>query len=259
MFSIQHIIWFCICLIAIILTMYLLLKYKPSIKNVLTVACILRVIGDMVKVFSTIEMIPNSAGTAVYPYLKLQFLPLHLCGLQIVFLFYARFTKNETGRKAALAFMYPTCTIGGFLSLILPSIFTDSISLSQAFTHPLAYQFFLYHTMLVIVGLYIALSKEVKLNTKSYFQTLLILFATAYLSIYINSMCAVPTYINNELISVDYMTNFFNTIVPPIDITLTTIEQWFTYIIIMILIAIILMAIFYIPFFIKDYKEEQKN
>lgn len=254
MFSIEHIIWIFICIFIIVITTYFLSKYKPSIKSVLTVACILRVIGDMVKVFSTIEMVPNTLNGLMVPYLKLQYLPLHLCGLQVVFLFYTRFTKNEKGRSAVLAFMYPTCMIGGFISLVLPSIFTDSLSVSQAFTHALSYQYFLYHTLLVIVGIYIPLSKEVKLNTKSYFATLIILFSVAYLAIYVNSMCAVPVFDGKEVIAVNYITDFFSLTYTPIGIKLNTINEWFIYLGILALVAIVLMGIFYIPYFIKDYR-----
>lgn len=254
MFSMQHIIWIVICILIICISMYFLLKYKPSMKNVLTIACILRVIGDMVKVFSTIEMVPNTLNGLMVPYLKLQYLPLHLCGLQIVFMFYARFTKNEKGRQWILAFMYPTCMIGGFISLLIPSIFTDSITVMQAFTHPLSYQFFLYHTMLVIIGLYIPLSKEVKLNTKSYLSTLAILFSIAYLAIYVNSMCAVPVFDGKKVVAVNYITDFFCLSYTPIGIPLNTINEWFLYLIILSLIAIVLIGIFYVPYFIKDYK-----
>lgn len=254
MFSKEHIIWIFICVFIIIFTMYFLLRHKPSIKSVLTVACILRVIGDMVKVFSTIEMVPNTLNGLMVPYLKLQYLPLHLCGLQIVFMFYARFTTNEKGRNAVLAFMYPTCMIGAFISLILPSIFTDSISVSETFTHALSYQYFLYHTMLVILGLYIPLSKKVKLNTKSYLATLIILFSVAYLAIYVNSMCAVPVFDGKEVIAVNYITDFFSLTYTPIGIKLNTINEWFIYLGILTLVAVVLMGIFYIPYFIKDYK-----
>ena len=254
MFSVEHIIWIFICVFIIAIATYFLSKYKPSIKSVLTVACILRVIGDMVKVFSTIEMVPNTLNGLMVPYLKLQYLPLHLCGLQVVFMFYARFTKNEKGRDAVLAFMYPTCMIGGFISLILPSIFTDSLSVSEAFTHALSYQYFLYHTLLVIIGIYIPLSKEVKLNTKSYFATLIILFSVAYLAIYVNSMCAVPVFDGKEVIAVNYITDFFSLTYTPIGIKLNTINEWFIYLGILALIAIVLMGIFYIPYFIRDYR-----
>lgn len=259
MFSLEHIIWIIICVAIIGISIYFLTKYKVSLKNLLTVACILRVIGDMVKVFSTIEMVPNNMNGLMVPYLKLQYLPLHLCGLQVIFLFYARFTKNEKGRNAVLAFMYPTCMIGGFISLLIPSIFTDSISLSQAFTHPLAYQFFLYHTLLVIVGIYIPLSKQVKLNTKSYLATLLILFGTAYLAIYVNSMCAVPVFEGKNVVAVDYITDFFSLTYTPIGIPLKTIGDWYLYLVILMLIAIVLMGLFYIPYFIKDYKDFKKK
>src|SRR5699024_2509932 len=98
------------------------------------------------------------------------------------------------GRTTVLAFMYPTALIGAALALAMPSIFSTSIEVSQAFTHPLAYQFFLYHSMLVVLGAYIPLCGEVELRPTHYFSTLGILGAMAMASLYLNSMFAAATY-----------------------------------------------------------------
>ena len=46
-----------------------------------------------------------------------------------------------------------TALIGAALALAMPSIFSSTIEVSQAFTHPLAYQFFLYHSTVVVGAL----------------------------------------------------------------------------------------------------------
>lgn len=65
-------------------------------------------------------------------------------------------------------------------------------------------------------------------------------------------MFASPTYIDGELISVDFWTNFFFTYQNPLGIKLTAIWQWYIYLIIIILLTTILMCIFYIPLINKN-------
>ena len=153
MFSLYHFIWLGISMALICLCLWQLKIRKPALKKVLTVACIGAAISELVKTFSMLHMIPSSDGSQMHLYMEMQHLPLHLCSIQLLLIFYVRFASESKMRETILAFMYPTCTIGAFLALLLPAIFPESIQLTQAFTHPLGYQFFLYHAMLVILGL----------------------------------------------------------------------------------------------------------
>ena len=78
-------------------------------------------------------------------------------------------------RENILAFMYPTCIIGAFMALMMPSIFTTSIPVEKAFISPISYQFFIYHSMLIALGIIIVKSKEIDWNIKHlrYSDTLL--------------------------------------------------------------------------------------
>ena len=201
-----------------------------------------------------LRMVPASDGTTMHLYVETGHLPLHLCSIQILLIFYTCFANEGKIKEALLAFMYPTCVAGAFLAIMMPSIFTASIDISQAFTHPLAYQYFLYHAMLVVLGVYIPMSKEVNIQPKHFWSSFGILAGLAVISIYLNSMFATPTYVNDELVSVDYSPNFFFTQRTPIGIELTQMWQWYLYFAIIVLLGFGLLLAFYLPYILKNKK-----
>lgn len=256
MFTVYHLIWGIISLAIIVSCLAFLYKNKPELNKVLNIACVLSVVSELVKTFSVIKIVPSSDGTLYYPYIETEHMPLHLCSLQILIIFFVRFTNNEKMRQMFLGFMYPTCTLGAFFALLLPSLFDSSVMPHQAFVKPHAYQYFLYHCMLIILGLYIPKCKEVKLRTKNYISTIAILAVISFLSFYINSALASATYVDEKLISVDYLPNFFFTFLTPINIPLKEIWHWYIYIAILLVLAIGLIALFYLPVFIRERKEK---
>ncbi|MBO4537886.1 MAG: YwaF family protein, partial [Erysipelotrichaceae bacterium] len=181
MFSIYHIIWLIISLALIIGFSLYLRKNRPALKDVLSVCCVVCVLSEMIKVFSMIRMVPSSDGSLVYPYIELNHMPLHLCSIQILIIFYARFSRKSDFHDMILAFMYPTTVLGAVMALAMPSIYSTTIRPEQSFTHLMAYQFFLYHTMLIILGLYIYSCGEVELKPKHYFTTMGIVAVMAFL------------------------------------------------------------------------------
>ena len=258
MFSVYHVIWMILCAAIIAVSLVLLRKYKPSLRFVLTVACVVCLISELIKIFSSIELVPSADGSMFYPYMKPQHLPLHLCSLQILTILYARFFGNERRKEYLLAFMYPTCIAGAAFAIVLVSIFPNSVPTEEAFTHPLAYQYFLYHTMLVILGLYILLSGEVKLRPKHCLSSLGILLGIGILSLYVNSMFSDAIFEADTLLSVEYTPNFFFTYAPPIDIPLTELWHWYVYLGVIATLATVLIVTFYIPVFLRAKKESNR-
>ena len=254
MFTVYHLIWAVISIIVITISLLALKKYQLKLNTVLNIACVCSVLSELIKTFSVIKIVPSSDGTLFYPYIEMQHMPLHLCSLQIIIIFYVRFTKNEKMKQMLLGFMYPSCTLGAFFALLIPTIFNSSVPVEQAFVKPLAYQFFLYHSMLIILGLYIPKSKEANLKSKNFISTIAILSILSFVSFYINSALASANYVNEELVSVDYMPNFFFTFLTPINIPLTKIWHWYIYIAVLISLAVGLIALFYLPIFLKEKK-----
>lgn len=257
MFTVYHFIWLAICIPLCAVALWQLKKRKPPLKKVLSLACIVCVLSEVIKTLSVLKMVPSTDGSTMHLYMEMQHLPLHLCSIQILFIFYARFAREGKAKETLLAFMYPSCILGAFFALMLPSIFSTSIDVTEAFTHPMAYQFFLYHTMLVVLGTYIAMSGEIHFTGKHYLSSMGILGVLAFVSLYMNSIFATPTYVNGELVSVEYSTNFFFTQRTPIGVELTTKGDWFLYMGIILTLAVVLVGLFYLPFILKVRKAKK--
>ena len=139
----------------------------------------------------------------------------------------------------------------------MPSIFQNVIDPSQAFTSPIAYQTFIFHTMIVVTGFYIAFCDEIDFKLKHYLSSILTIIVFGILSLYINSIFSVPVYENGVLKSIESSTNFFFTYKPPIDIKLTSIHQWHLYLIILTAVAITCISVCYIPYLINKKKKSE--
>lgn len=259
MFTINHLIWITISVLIIIISLILLKKYKVSLEQLLSVSCIGGIVSEVFKTFCVIKMVPLDDGSAFTPYIEMTDVPLHLCSFQIILIFITKFTKNKNLKQLLLAFMYPTCSIGAFLAILLPSIFTDYINPQNAFITPHVYQYFLYHSLLIVLGLYIYISGETKLKPKNYFTTIAMLLAFAFISFYLNSIFATPIYENGTLVSVQHMPNFFFTFLTPISLPLYKLWHWYVYISIIVALGFLFIAIFYIPVFIKAKKQKRQN
>lgn len=248
MFSFQHIIWLSISAIGIIIASRLLLARRVPIERVLTAACVLAALSEIIKIFSNIQMVPAADGASMHLFMEWRHLPFHLCSIQIFLIFYVRFTESGRRRTTALAFMYPTCIASAVAALLLPSIFTNGITPDQAFTHPIAYQFFIYHSMLVVLGIYIARSGEVSITARHFWSTLALFYAFGLISIYLNSAFAFPTYTGTVLRSVENTPNFFFTFRTPINLALTEIWQWYAYVALLAALSFAVIGAFYLPF-----------
>ena len=253
MFSIEHFIWLGICAVLIAATLLFLHKKKPPLAKVLDVACVLCVISELVVVGTLIKVVPSSNGSETFMYLPLSSLPLHLCSIQTIFVFAARYMTDNKKRETLLAFMYVTCIAGAGVALIVSSLF-NSVDPSEAFTHPRAYQYHLFHSLLVIIGAYIAMSGEVRFKKKHILTSLAGLGLLGWASIYINSICSHPIYKNEKLQSIEYGTNYFFTFETPIGIEMTEKWHWFLYLFILLCIIVVLELVFYLPLIKRDEK-----
>ena len=159
-----------------------------------------------------------------------------------------------------MAFQYPTAFLGALLALLLATITIE-------FDRPLAWQYFLYHACLLVYGLYIPISKVVKIDTKMFINTCVCLIGLFIVSIYINGLIAVPSQdVINSAGDVIGQTEgmhvwFFYSTKPPIEnLPILNLDNgWFVYIISILAIGIISVTLVHIPFLIKDYKEYKQS
>ena len=164
MFTWRHLLWLAICAGMVTCTVAAFRRKRPSLSRVLTTAMIISVLSEIVKIGSVIEMVPSANGVITGPYIPMNHLPLHFCSLQIIMIFIAKTTEDEKKRESLLSFMYSTALLGAIAALLMPSIFTTSVPVERAFVSPLSYQFFVFHSMLVALGIIIAISGEIKIS-----------------------------------------------------------------------------------------------
>ena len=247
MFTWRHFVWLAICAVIVFFSVSLFEKKSMSLQKFLNYCIAVCIGSELIKVFSTIKLVPSTNGTILHPYIPMNHIPLHLCSLQIILIFYVRFTGNRKMRENLLAFMYPSCIIGALAALAMPSIFSTTIPVEKAFVHPQAYQFFIYHSMLVALGICIVRSHEIKWEKKHLYATWLIMLVVGFVSLYVNSMLASPHYVDGVLQSVDFWPNFFFTYDNPLGIPMTELWHWWLYLVILIVLMFLLTTVFYYP------------
>lgn len=253
MFGLSHFILIgCSCLLSVLLILFIRKKHIPLIK-VLTAACIICVVSEITKILTMLQTVPSLDGSMMYLYIDIRHLPLHLCSIQIILIFFVRFTGNQKLREQLLAFMYPVCVLGGLFALALPTYLTGMTPL-EIFTSPRVYQYFLFHVMLITLGVYIATSGDVRFRVKHIFSSLGILGLLGFSSLYFNSMFASPVYKSGQLVSVEYMPNYFFTQAVPISIPLTEKWHWFAWWGIILFLAFTLFFLCYLPVILRDRK-----
>ena len=256
MFTWRHIVWLIISAGLIAAVLYFYEKKKPALNKVLTSACVVCIASEFIKVMSVIEMVPSAGGTIIRPYLPLNHMPLHFCSIQVLLILFAKFSDNRDLKEKLLAFICPTALIGALFALAMPSIFTTSVSVEKAFVSPISYQFFIYHSMLVALGIIILRAGEINWRKKYMYMTIVGTWTLGFISIYVNSMLASPTYADGKLISVDFWPNFFFTYNAPVNIAITEKWQWMIYILVMIALSGALIAAFYRIFIFRKMRDK---
>lgn len=249
MFTLNHYIWMAASLLLIIFFLWYVSRKQYSLNDILTACCIICVVSEVTKILCSIQIVSSADGTWYTPYLPTSCMPLHLCSLQILTVFYTRFSKNEKNRTIILGFMYPTCIIGALNAILLPSVFNAEVTVDQAFTHPIVYQYFLFHTMLIFLGICIVKSKEIQLERKHYKSTMIILSLVSFCSLYVNSILAAPVYKNGILQSVEFTPNYFLSYHTPLGLGLTQKWQWLLYFFVLVALAFIIIRLMYIPIY----------
>ena len=128
MFTWRHFVWLAVCALLISFSVSYFRKKQLTLQEILNYCIAVCIVSEVIKVFSTIQLVPSSNGVILHPYIPMNHVPLHLCSLQILLIFYVRFTENQKMRENLLAFMYPSCIIGALAALAMPSIFSGFTS-----------------------------------------------------------------------------------------------------------------------------------
>lgn len=238
MFTLNHFIWLGISIV-IIVGMLLFQKYKKlSFNTILTIVFCIAVLSELIKTAS--NMIEIYKGGRV---LDPGDLPLHLCSIQIFFLFALKFCiKKEETKEKLLAFMIPTMLLGGFIALFIPTV-------GVRFNKLQVYQFFGFHSMIVFFAIYLIKEKKVTYTWKTYGQNM------GYLGIM--AMCV--TWLNSILSGAYEKVNFMYLVRPPMENLpiLNLNNGWYVYFITLISIVIVVMFIFHIIMILLNKKSNK--
>ncbi len=176
MFSQGHLIWIGISAALIAGGLLLCIRRRPPLRRVLTICLVLGAVSEVIKVFSVAVIVPmvdpviaESGGSTVLqwaptgqytPYLAMEHLPLELCSLFLLFTLLALTLRDGGWKRGLYAVMFASGTLGGLMGIALSSIAGDYATTGAFFSSVRAWQFFLYHSMIVTVSLYLGLCGE---------------------------------------------------------------------------------------------------
>ena len=247
MFSQGHLIWIGISAGLIAGGLLFCLRRKPPLRRVLTVCLALGAVSEVIKVFSVSVIVPmvdpaiaESGGSAVLqwvptgeytPYLAMEHLPLELCSLFLLFSLLALTVKDGGWKKGLYAVMFASGTLGGLMGIALSSIAGDYATTGAFFSSLRAWQFFLYHAMIVTVSLYLGFSEESGLGFSDWKKAILGLVLLDLPTFYLNSVFSSEVYLHDEVVGVTHRINFFSSYVNPLGLVLTEKWQWIVYLI----------------------------
>ena len=248
MFSQGHLLWIGISSLLIAGGLFVCLRRRPPLRRVLSACMALGVISEIVKVFCVTEIVPvvdpviaESGGslalqwvpTGQYtPYLAMEHLPLELCSLYLLFMLLALALKDGGWKKGLYAVMFASGTLGGMMGIVLSSIAGDYPTAAAFFRSAHAWQFFLYHAMVVTVSLYIGLSGESGLRFTDWKKAVLGLVLLDVPTFYLNSVFSSEVYVHDEVVGVTHRINFFSSYVNPLGLVLTEKGQWIAYLLV---------------------------
>lgn len=262
-FGRNHIITLIVCLVLITLGIIWVSKSKITFNQVLNIMLVFWVLSEIIKLCSNMSYLLSDGSTvkiikyqatagieivrAFYPRGEL---PLHLCSIQPIFMLIVKFSNNDKIKSTLLGFMAPTGIIGAIIALAVDTVGCD-------FTNPQVYEYFIYHMALVIFASSIISKKQITITWKSNFKTLMMLLIMFIGSIWVNTLCSDngvnPGNINDSV----FYTNFFYSMKPPIDgLPLLNFNHgWFGYFITIIILGMVLVTLFHLPFILINNKK----
>ena len=214
---------------------------------------VIGVLSELIKFFSVTVIVPmitpviaeeggmqviNWVPSGEYtPYLPLEHFPMELCSLYLFFMPLGLLIKNKVWKKRLFALMFATGTIGGLMGIVLASITVDLHTIADYFTAPRVWQFFLYHSMIVVISLYLGFGEEAGLRFSDWKTALLELLVLDLPTFYLNSLFSTEVYLDNQVAGVTHRINFFSSYVNPLGLILTEKWQWMLYLLIRAVLA----------------------
>ncbi len=267
MFSEGHIIFIIISCIMIAAGSVICRKLKPPADKFIKTCFFIGLALEVFRMLLSIEIVPvvepivengmfSYRETGKYTaYLRTEDIPFELCSLQVLFMFLATVVKDRQRRKHIYSVIYGTALIGGTIAIALPYLAPGFASASAFLSSPLAWEFFIYHSLIITVAIYIGTDRECGIRFADCKWVLITLAVLDLASFYMNSIASVPVYQDDHLTGVEYAVNYFSSYNDPLGIPMPEKWQYLIYLAVRILLAFVLVPIVYLPFLIRERKE----
>ena len=266
MFTTGHFIFIAISAVLILSGLLFCLKKRPPLRTVLKVCMALALLSEVMKILTAIQIVPVTEpvvenGILVYretgaftPYLESEHLPFELCSYQIFFIFLALVLKNRKFLRILHATMFATCIIGGLLAIFLSSETIGRSTVQDFIGSSSVWRQFIYHSVLVVLGVYIGVSDEADLHFRDIRYSMISVAILYFISMYLNSMMATPYYSGDTLVGVGNVINYFSSYNNPLGIVMRDKTAWYIYLLICVAGFALLTLLVNLPLLIKDRK-----
>lgn len=243
MFTLNHFIWIAITLVTILFVVFLNKIFKLTLRTNLFILFFVGLVSEIIKVSTNMIYMPGIDFETSGTYLEYDSLPFHLCSLQLFFVIALLFfIRNESTKDKLLSFMFPTMCVGAFLAIMIP---TEGVS----FTKLQCYEYFMYHGYLIGFGIYLIMSKSIRITYNVMFRNIAYLSGLTGLAIYMNGIFAFAK------------TNFMFVSRPPMENLpyLNLNGGWHIYLIKVVVLGLIVMFLFHLPLILINNKKEKNN
>lgn len=148
--------------------------------------------------------------------------------------------------------MYTTCIAGAGMGILFSSAAIGLTGIRDFVFSVQVWRAFLYHSMLVVLGLYIGGCEECDVHFGDIKYSLIAVILLDAITFYINSMMATPYYSGDTLIGVGNAVNYFSSYNNPLGIVMAHKAQWFIYLVVRFVSAVILMVLINLPLLKKE-------
>ena len=221
---------------AVILAIFLSKKYGYT-KKVIWACLIITLLCELEKIIFFIEDTGNGFRFPA------EILPFNLCTIQIFFIIALVFSTCQKKDTVLISFMFPALISGAFVGMVIPSATFDYHGLLDIAT----YRYFIYHSMLIFLGLYLYLSKPILFSIKSLGYAFLIILLIMIFGVWINAF-----------FGWDPRTNFCFLVRPPTEgLPLLNMNNgWLGYVGAQALICVLLFSLCYLPMLTKIIREK---
>lgn len=262
MFPPGHILWIAISAVLIVAGSAFCMTKRPAFEQVAKTCFCLGVVSEVVKIFSVAQILPvvdpvitsSAAGPVLsyvptgryIPYIENAHMPFELCSLQIFFYVIYFKAKDPVWKKRISALIFTTGIIGGILGILLAYIVAEYSSTYDLFTSVRAWQYFLYHSMVVVAGIYAGFGKDSTVSFKDIKGVILAIVSMDVVTFYVNSLLSDPVYERSKPIGLLYRSNFFSSYENPLGLVLTQKWQWIVYLAIRLVTALVIIFLLFL-------------